>query len=230
MPDSRWLRLGFVAAASAAGAWLVYRWQQARLEADGGAADEGTGSASAEGSGASRRDLPADGGPRREKSRYFGLPSEQQRVWLIEKLRGGGSLNEMLQDARNRGRLAEVQGPLLDLLMLKDPRMMSAAYDTLTRVDADGHTRHEKVNLRVDDAAFKESLLELLMELIETDSPLVEKMVEAFRREDDPTTKMRIVRAMARIGGRRARSFIEDLVREEGDGPWIHEARRQLGT
>jgi hypothetical protein len=161
---------------------------------------------------------------------FFSLPEDQQLALLIDLVRDTGACGEIEALASRSGCESRLHELLVRLLAMKDPRMEAATHDTLTTVVTSGMHVVQAVNRRVDDTAFKENLLYVVRDAIPTDSPLLERIFAAFQAEPHPYTRMRIVRAIGRIGGRRSRDFLTAIVQDEGalNSYAAQEARKYL--
>lgn len=165
-----------------------------------------------------------------QASVFFGLSHDEQLGKLIEMVKQGSSGYGLAREARKLGRLDELQALWVELLECKDQRMDEETFDTLTTFGPDGPGETERVNVRVDDALFKEQLLYVIRDSLEPDSPLLDRVIEAFGKEQHPWTRMRIIRAIGKVGGTRATRFLEQVAEEEGSANTYaaQEARRWL--
>ena len=151
-----------------------------------------------------------------EKSEgFFGRPHEKQVDELIVRVKEGETY-ELIKEAEEQNCKDYMLQLLVELLEIHDSRMLAETADTLTTFTPDGETSSEKVNARVDDTDFKESLLYVIRDNVEADHPLVERIIRAFDAESNAYTRYRIVRAIGIIGGERAKAFLERVVEDEG--------------
>jgi hypothetical protein len=146
---------------------------------------------------------------------FFDL-SEPEQLWvLMELIRETGACAEIEAEALRTGRTERLHELLVTLLGIKDPRMdlprtEGPAADGRDAVRVERRARH-----RVDDSLFKDNLLYMLRDRLAPDSPLLDGIVRAYDRDEEPYNRARIVRAVGLIGGARARTFLERVVHEE---------------
>jgi len=134
-------------------------------------------------------------------SGFLALERSQRLERLIERIKTGDPCFDIQREMRGAGAFAELQELWIELL--------------------------ERHDAPCDDPNFKEQLLYIIRDGLEPDCPLLERLFAAYRTEPHPYTRMRIVRAVGRIGGDKARAFLED-VRTDDDGMAAEEAGRWL--
>ncbi|MBI3892500.1 MAG: hypothetical protein HY303_13335 [Candidatus Wallbacteria bacterium] len=163
---------------------------------------------------------------------FFKLSEEEKTAYLIEDLKASGQDFQLMLQAKDRGELDATVALLVKLLLTKDPRMMEHTSDTMTTFTPDGKQVKTPVNERVDDSGFKEALLYMIRDNAPRDSPLLEKMYEAYKAESYPMTRMRIVRAIGKIGGPRSQKLLRKVVANEGESMSYaaQEAARRLSN
>jgi len=150
---------------------------------------------------------------------------------LIDLIRSGKGYPDLETKAVALGEREQLHDLLIELLSMKDSRMLAETHDRLTIFSPDGRMESKQVNHRIDTSLFKETLLYIIRDSIPVDSPLIERIVTAFDGESDLMTRMRIVRAVAKIGGARSEVFLRRVVESESDAgtPAAQEAKRRLG-
>jgi hypothetical protein len=104
---------------------------------------------------------------------------------------------------------------LVELIELKDERMMNETADVLTKMNDDGSFESKDVNKRIDDTDFKESLLYIIRDRLDQEHPLVDRVITAYHKEPNPYNRYRIVRALAIIGGPRVHDFLITVIENE---------------
>ena len=142
-----------------------------------------------------------------EETGFFSENADEQLKILFERIKKGDPCWDIQREARAIGRYEFVQELWIRLLEM--------------------HEDNAPEGLAVDDANFKEQLLYIIRDGLEPDCELLERMFKAYRTEPHDYTKMRVVRAVGRIGGEKARAFLED-VSNEGEGLAAEEAKRWL--
>ncbi len=142
-----------------------------------------------------------------EETGFFSLSSDEQVKTLYERILKGDPCWNIQREARAKGQYEFMQEMWIRLLEM--------------------HADSAPEGIDIDSADFKEQLLYIIRDGLEPDCPLLERMFKAYRNEPHNYTKMRIVRAVGRIGGDKARAFLED-VSGEGEGLAAEEAKRWL--
>lgn len=145
--------------------------------------------------------------PESDAAAFFALPRDERLRVLADRIAAGDMCWPLDQYARRAGRHGELQELWLDLFE-RAPEFLG-------------------VGGGLDLAGFKEQLLYLVRDGLEPDSPLLERLVAAYRLETHSFTRLRMVRAVGRVGGRRAQEFLAQVL-EEGDGLAAQEAERWL--
>ena len=145
--------------------------------------------------------------PESDAAAFFALPRDERLRVLAGRIDAGDMCWPLDQYARRAGRHGELHELWLDLF--------ERASEFLG------------VGGGLDLAGFKEQLLYLLRDGLEPDSPLLDRLVAAYRLETHSFTRLRMVRAVGRVGGRRAQEFLAQVL-QEGDGLASQEAERWL--
>lgn len=146
---------------------------------------------------------------------FFDL-SEPEQLWvLMELIRETGGCAEIEEEALKTGRTDRLHELLVTLLGIKDPRMDTPRADAPAADGRDAVRVERRARHRVDDSLFKDNLLYMLRDRLPADSPLIDGIVRAYDRDEEPYNRARIVRAVGLIGGARARAFLERVVSEE---------------
>ncbi|MFC1746610.1 hypothetical protein ACFL35_21640 [Candidatus Riflebacteria bacterium] len=148
---------------------------------------------------------------------FYNCSEEQQIDILIERVKEGDRCYDLLNAAKEQKRLEHLLSLFVQLLSIKDERVMLATHDVVTEYSADGRVKSEPVNERVDDTLFMEYLLYILRDNLPKNSIHIGAMVHAYENEGDPWTRMRIVRAIGRIGGEYAVNFCRLVLKNEGE-------------
>jgi len=161
---------------------------------------------------------------------FFEL-SEPEQLWvLMELIRETGACAEIEEEAQRTGKTERLHELLVTLLGIKDPRMDLPRTETVATPGREAVRVERRARQRVDDSLFKDNLLYLLRDRLAPDSPLIDGIVRAYDRDEEPYNRMRIVRTVGLIGGARARTFLERVVREEAHYRSLasREARKHL--
>ena len=161
---------------------------------------------------------------------FFDL-SEPEQLWvLMELIRETGACAEIEEEAIRTGKTDRLHELLVILLGIKDPRMDLPRPDSSASASRDAVRVERRARPRVDDSLFKDNLLYLLRDRLAPDSALLDGIIRAYDRDEEPYNRMRIVRTVGLIGGARARTFLERVVREEAHYRSLasREARKHL--
>jgi len=146
---------------------------------------------------------------------FFAHPHDKQIDELIFRVTKGTAY-QLIGEAETQNCRDYFMQLLVELLEMRDPRMLSETSDTVSEFSSEGKISSKKVNQRTDDTEFKETLLYVIRGNLEEGHPLLERIIRAFHSENNPYTRFRIVRAVAKIGGEQARAFLEQVLADEG--------------
>lgn len=176
--------------------------------------------------------LPARGSSyeRVDAKAWLAKPETEKLTDLVERIQRGsaGGYYPLVNAAKRLVREREVHALLVKLLTLKLPEMNALRTSRITVFSDDG-VRDLEGETTIDDSAFKEELLYAIRDGVPPESPLLEGIFAAYEAEERPMMRMRIVRALGKIGGTKAQGFLRQVIeREKGtNSPALQEATRR---
>ncbi len=161
---------------------------------------------------------------------FLKLSDDEKISLLIPIIIQNQAPDTMAEFMRKAGKEKEFHALLVKMLAMSDSRMATETFDLQTTYLADGSMEEKKANQRTDDGIFKEFLLYVIRDSLPPDSPHLQAIFDAFWKEKNPWTRMRIVRATGKIGGEKVLAFLREVLKKEENQRTLaaQEAARRL--